>query len=488
MSRLLQRFRDRVAADSIGPEELFVLGHIYSLSTTWFDRRDIFGMIGARREIYGRYSEIFRSVYNLSKGWGYDLYTALQQVLATMRRGYAKRLLTILSQIIVSGADLAYSMLSELRAAINSYDAVINRRIDATRILFSLYSTFMSVSVFVLVNVIMLAMLVGGGDEMVVLGATALNISVAALGAVVIAMAPKDAIALKGTLQYRRIVVIPMIGVIVSSISFMLSSMLIGFGTPVSVALFTAPLIASGWIALRIENRLLQIDEIFASFLRSLGAILSSTTLLEALRDMTTTVLGILTPYVVRLIRMIRMEVGVENAWREILSELGSRITSFAGTVFLEAYRSQGDIKGSGNALGDIIDAVMRGRKREIQMARSYEATAIMLTALVSAIMGFVISLVGILTYYISSLGGTIFSIAAVSPYLMDLLSYITIVIISIVNGLVVRSTYPGSLYSATYHIGIFIVVGYTSYQASIIASDMIIRSFLTELPKIPGF
>jgi archaellum biogenesis protein FlaJ (TadC family) len=279
-----------------------------------------------------------------------------------------------------------------------------------------------------------------------------------------------------------------MIGVIVSSISFMLSSMLIGFGTPVSVALFTAPLIASGWIALRIENRLLQIDEIFASFLRSLGAILSSTTLLEALRDMTTTVLGILTPYVVRLIRMIRMEVGVENAWREILSELGSRITSFAGTVFLEAYRSQGDIKGSGNALGDIIDAVMRGRKREIQMARSYEATAIMLTALVSAIMGFVISLVGILTYYISSLGGTIFSIAAVSPYLMDLLSYITIVIISIVNGLVVRSTYPGSLYSATYHIGIFIVVGYTSYQASIIASDMIIRSFLTELPKIPGF
>ncbi len=100
-------------------------------------------------------------------------------------------------------------------------------------------------------------------------------------------------------------------------------------------------------------------------------------------------------------------------------------------------------------------------------MARAFESTLLMLHLLVSAILGLINSLVILFSQILSLTEQKIIAVSPISSETIFIISIATIVMIAIVNGLVTRASYPGSMKGAVYYIGVMLALGFIVYMVT---------------------
>ncbi|MEM4970778.1 MAG: hypothetical protein QXE01_05950, partial [Sulfolobales archaeon] len=221
-------------------------------------------------------------------------------------------------------------------------------------------------------------------------------------------------------------------------------------------------------------------DDAFPVFMRSLGHLLHVVPdMKQSIKAIMRGSLGILEKSVATLKRRLYMGVSLERAWMKMLEEIGSRICLFSGEVMLHTFLSQGDVRGMGKMLGDVMSSINDIRKKRSQMARAFESTLLMLHLLTSSILGLIGVLVSIFSQIASLPGMTVISIAPISGEIVFRVSVIVIAALSMVNGVVSRAIYPGSLVGSIYHIGVLLILGWIAYTITSNALSGLLIGFL---------
>ncbi|HWQ17492.1 MAG TPA: hypothetical protein VNL13_06655 [Sulfolobales archaeon] len=477
----------RIFRSGIDVEDLFLLAHLYALISSGIERREAIDLISKEEKIYKRTSKILRLVSMLTRKWGYDIVFTLVMASKRVRRAFIKDFLERLSQIVSSGADLIIFLRNEIESSLITYVNQFDKIFEATRVLFSLFSTFMSASVFMLANIVIMAMLLGGGDYLAILSTIGLLLSLTALGMVVITMMPREPIAVSGSKTDRIISRYALLSILLGLSLFTIAYTVYPYMMILPIIMLSLPMIFLGRLILRIESKLMRYDDMFPVFIRSLGHILSVIPDMgQGIKVIMRGSLGILEPNIVLLKRRLSMRVQLERAWNLMLDEIGSRICLFSGKVMLQTFLHQGDVKGIGKMLGDITSSINDMRKKRIQMAKAFESTLLMLHLLVSAILGLISSLVSLFSQILSLTGQKIISLSPISSETIFIINVVTIITVAIVNGLVARASYPGSIKGAVYHVGIMLALGWIVYTATNNALTAIIENLFGEL-RIPA-
>ncbi len=477
----------RIFRSGIDVEDLFLLAHLYALISSGIERKEAIDLISREEKIYKRTSKILRLVSMLTKKWGYDMVFTLVMASKRVRRAFIKDLLERLSQIVSSGADLIIFLRNEIESSLITYVNQFDKVFEATRVLFSLFSTFMSASVFMLANIVIIAMLLGGGDYLAILSTIGLLLSLAALGMVVITMMPREPIAASGSKTDRIISRYALLSILLGLSLFTIAYMVYPYMMILPIVMLSLPMIFLGRLILRIESKLMRYDDMFPVFIRSLGHILSVIPDMgQGIKVIMRSSLGILEPNIVLLKRRLSLRVQLERAWNMMLDEIGSRICLFSGKVMLQTFLNQGDVKGIGKMLGDITSSINDLRKKRIQMAKAFESTLLMLHLLVSAILGLISSLVSLFSQILGLTEQKIITISPISSETIFIINMVTIITVAIVNGLVARASYPGSIKGAVYHVGVMLALGWIVYAATNNALTVIIENLFGEL-RIPA-
>ncbi|GAY26472.1 flagellar assembly protein FlaJ [Desulfurococcaceae archaeon AG1] len=476
----------RVFRAGMDTEDLFLLVHLYALISSGIERKEAIDLISREEKIYRKTSKILRFVSILTKKWGYDTIFTLVTASKRVRKAFIKDFLERLSQIVGSGADLVLFLRNEIESSLITYVNQFDKIFEAARVLFSLFSTFMSASVFMLSNMVIIAMLLGGGDYLAIVSTIGLLLSLVALGIVVITMMPRDPIAVNGSKNDKTINRYALLSILLGLSLFTIAYTIYPYMMILPILMLSLPMIFMGRLILRIEAKLMRYDEMFPVFTRSLGHILSVIPDMgQGIKVIMRGSLGILEPNIVLLKRRLSLRIQLERAWNMMLDEIGSRICLFSGKVMLQTFLYQGDVKGIGKMLGDIMSSINDLRKKRIQIAKAFESTLLMLHLLVSAILGLISSLVSLFSYILGLTEQRIISITPISNETVFIINMITIITVAIINGLVARASYPGSIKGAVYHIGIMLALGWIVYTVSNNTLIAIIENMLGEL-KIP--
>jgi archaellum biogenesis protein FlaJ (TadC family) len=265
---------------------------------------------------------------------------------------------------------------------------------------------------------------------------------------------------------------------------------LLGIDPALSLLISGIPIAIAGRLALRMETKLLKYDDIFPTFLRSLGHILSTSPSLEiALETILRIPLGILRNPVERMYRRLKMGVPTFKSWHLFLEDISTYMSRATGIIFYHTFSRFGDIKEVSDYLGMLSLNIMDLRRLRIQLAKGFEATILIIHILISIVVGLISSLVIMFGEFLAISGYVAIPIAPLSKDIMDLLNYITLLTASIVNGLIARSTFPGSIYPATWYIGLFMIIGFGAFYGSEQAITRFIGVFVedaSELIELP--
>lgn len=358
----------RIFRAGIDAEDLFLLVHLYALTSSGVGRKEAIDLVSKEEKIYKKTSKILRFVGLLTRKWGYDMVSILVIASKKVKGAFMKDFLERLSQVFGSGADLESFLKNEIESSLVMYVNQLDKTFEAMRVLFSLFSTFMSSSIFILINIVIMAMLLGGGDYMAIISTIGLLFSLAALALVVIVMMPREPIAVSGSKidktmgRYALLSILLGLSLCIIAYTVYPSMMLL------PMLMLSLPMIFVGRLILRIESRLLRYDDMFPAFIRSLGHILSVVPdMRQVIRVIMRGSLGILEPHVVTLKRRLSMGVQLERAWGMMLDDIGTRISLFSGKTMLQTFLYQGDVKGIGKMLGDMTSTINDLRKKRIR-------------------------------------------------------------------------------------------------------------------------
>gem|GEM_PF-1405437 len=469
----------RLFSSRIDLEDLLFIVHLYALISSGAERREAIRIISRDDRIYRKTHRILVFIDRVTRGWGHDLVSTLVLVSKRVRRSFTKEFLERLSQVIGSGADIVTFLRNEIDSVLVSYISQIDKIFEAIRVLFSLFSTSMSTSVFLLANIAIMAMLLGSGDQFLLASSAGLVLSIVALASIVVIMIPRDPIVFPRSHVEKRIKLYTALSIALGGFLSMLGFLIYPYQMIAPILLLSIPMIVLGRLIIRIESRLIKYDDAFPTFIRSLGYLLHVVPdMKQSIKAIMRGSLGILERDILTLKRRLYMGVSLEKAWMKMLDEIGSRICLFSGEVMLHTFLAQGDVRGMGKMLGDILGSVNDIRKKRSQMARAYESTLLMLHLLTSSILGLIGALVAIFSQIASLPGVTVINIAPISEGTISQVSAIMIIALSIVNGIVSRTIYPGSLMGSIYHIGILLILGWIAY----IVTSNALSSILTGL------
>ncbi len=482
LSRLSRVFR---RGEKVGLEDVFMVAHLYALSTAGVERAEALKVLSEEDGVYRASRKVIRWASNLLKGWGYGLARVLSLATRFVKGSYLEDFFIRYAQAISSGVDSYTFLKAELNVIRNIYQENYNRKMEAMKLLLALFTTFISSFVFLIANLALMSMLLGGGDQLFMVSSIAMIAALIALTLIVIVFIPREPIADPQTKTMRKIRLTSLIG-IPPGIAVALVLAAAGLDPALAILIGGVPIAVAGRIALRQEIRLLKYDDIFPTFLRSLGHILSTSPNLEiALETILRIPLGILKTPVDRMYKRLKMGVPTYKSWKLFIEDISTYIAKATGAIFYHTFSRFGNIKEVSDYLGMISLNIMDLRRLRIQLAKSYEATVLIIHLLISIVVGLISSLVIMFGEFLSISGYVTIPIAPLSKDIMDVLNYMTLLTASVVNGLTARSTFPGSLYPATWYIGLFIIVGFAAFYGSEAAITRFIGVFTESAEEI---
>ncbi|RZN55851.1 MAG: hypothetical protein DSO09_01865 [Candidatus Methanomethylicota archaeon] len=404
---------------------------------------------------YGTYSKVFAYIKKLAKDFGYGFSKAILHVSKTVKSPF-RDILIRLSEAFSSAKPKGYFEL-EYSTIMEEYSGFYTRMLESLRLLGGMFSTFQSVSVFIVMTVSILTIFIV--DERVVPIAYLIAIFSTVIMFFSFRMVTiRDPIVYKGRSPPRSYKIFRMLFLL--TLALIPSAIIIALfmGIPYGLISIGFILILPGIAAHRLESYVNSIDENYPAFLKALGESLSSTSdIKSALEYVLYMELGTLKELIAKLLARIKIGIDSEVAFNFLASESASYKVYTFNKIFLDAFRGGSSAIDTGKILGNSLIRFLEFRKKRIATSKSFEGVVLILQPITVALLVVMSNLCRFFSSLIISL--PYFTFGKIPLDIINIGNIVLILLITILNSFAIMEARGGFWGSSLLYAGILFIV-----------------------------
>lgn len=463
---------DRKAREIREQFHLF-LTHITVLSMTRIDRVEVFRTL-AQVDEYGALAEEMGRITALVDTWNQSLDDACRRRSKRVSSELLADFLERLAYTVGAGQGIDEFLVDEQESIIQEFVIRYESALSKIDVMKELYLSMMLSTTFVLVFATVLPLLLDIPPTLLI-GGVILMFGVVQAGFLFLihTAAPRDPVWLAPESEHspmRQVRPALLVGVV---LSLLLTGgvLLLGLGytplapellpRPIYLAVPTTPLLVPGLAMRREEQRVIDRDEGFPSFVRALGGVesvkqTSTANVLETLRKKD---FGALTDDVDNLYKRLRTRIDTEAAWRLFAAETGSYLIHKFGDMYVVGRRMGGEPRRLGQVLSANFNEVLRVREQRRQATTTFIGVVYGITAasLFSAFVGLEIAeqMLAITEQIAEQNGAFVRSLFSTGNYDIDVMEFLILMIVllnAVFSSMMIRITDRGHFVSGLTH------------------------------------
>jgi flagellar protein FlaJ len=463
-----------------------VMVHMTVLSTTNIDRVEVFRRLAAEEE-YGALAEEMGQIVTLVDTWNQSIDDALRRKAKGVPSQPLADFYERLAFTLEAGEEMSEFMLDEQEFIIDNYVTIYEEDLSNLEVMEDLYISMILSMTFGLVFAIVLPILTGVNPTITVSGVIALFMLVQfGFYYVIRNVAPYDPVwyfPRPRFIEDKELWISIAIGGLGSILLTLFMGLgFLGIGPGLSGALFfiddvpmglyiaipVSPLIVTGLVMRREEQKIHERDDQYPNFIRSLGTAETAqqaTTgdVLETLKEKD---FGALTPAVKRLYRRLGMRISQIEAWGEFTLEAKSYIMQ----KFSEMYLIGRQMGGTPQVLGELISENMNtiNQLRERRRQETITLIGLLYGISAAAVFAFFIGLevANILGDFSSQLQldqaefGQLIYTSAYNVPVIEYLLYLVVLFNAALSSLMIRTIDGGNKATAYVHFVLLTWIG----------------------------
>ena len=361
---------------------LFSLTYMASLSTANISRDKIFGMIAESEYTTSKY---FRQIRDLTQKWHYDYATSCELIAEKVKHTRLKSLLNRFANAIAAGEPDREFLEREWVTFKTVRKDEYLRNLESLRKWTDAYVSILVSTSLISIVILLSVIIYSRGDPLSTILISILScLAFSLFGYFMLYKAtPKDAkvhdLPIKSkeqrTISRLQIFLLPLAAMtllILSIIPAIVNPEAKIFGMDakgLGLIIAGVILLPLGIIARRDDVKVSKRDEVFTSFIRSLGAIISGAgvTVAEALSRIDSKNLGELKDLVIQLHKRLSLGLDPKASWEKFIGESGSYLINKLARIFIDATEMGGDANVVGGIVGSSnLEMVLLRLKRNL--------------------------------------------------------------------------------------------------------------------------
>lgn len=443
---------------------IFMLAHAYSVSTSGTSNLNVVSSV-ADVESYSKIAKYMKRVANLARNFGYDLARSLYIVSSEVSKlKYLRDFMERYAASIRVGESAERFIEVELRNYMNVYEYSYQRVMDSVSVLLNAYTAVLTSAIFVVANLLVLSLMFGGDLNIVLISLVGVFAATAMILVPIWVVTPKDIVVVEGGLR-KEVLRIPNLALLSSCVVcfivvLLLLTSYISFSLYEALALLGFLFFVPGYMYVRIEKFVKDVDKDLAVFVRMYGNNLSIVpSPLKALDPLLSVLFGKVAKALRRLHILLSNHMSFSVSLKEFVlctrSELARRISR----VLEDTLKFGGDPSKTGFSLSEVSLMIGRLRLRRYQVHKTFETStyAIYLTNVL--LITFITSLMKIFASVLSQIQ-TIMPFYPLSETLINSINLFVIIAITLMNTVALTITNGGLKHTATYYLAILLMLG----------------------------
>lgn len=457
-----------------------VIFHMYGLSLGETSPDDLVRTI-AENEEYGFYSKVFRTIRNLSKDFGFGVTRATSQMAKILKpplKDILVRCTNVFSSVEPKGyLEIESSMLME------EYAGYYTRSIETLKTLGGIFTTFQSVTVFLIMTLVIMAVFMIDPSA-IVFGYIISALSVIMMYVLFRTTSPKENIVYVGKYPPKSYLLLkwgflslgPSAGVLAFFLYF-------SAGPSFAFIVMGVGVMIPGIFGYMFERHINQIDNNYPTFLKALGENLASTADLKAAFSYILYMeLGPLHKLVREALARLNLGVGHKQTFETLSSEAASYQVHISNRIFLDSLTRGANPLEIGNALGNRVVKFLEFRKAREVVAKGFQ-TIVMVMQPMSVVLLVVLQvLAGFMSTYLIDL--PYFGFNAIPMAVIEAGNLALIFIMAVVNALTLKEVSAGYWGTFFLNLGILLIISGVTWTAAQILINMVMGSMPSlELP-----
>ncbi|WP_148706448.1 type II secretion system F family protein [Aeropyrum camini] len=482
-------------------ELLYILLHMRLVASGKPPVGRIFRAIADFPQVYGGYSRLFRSIYDLGKEWGYSFPKAVSIMADSVEGEILRNILQRLSGVLAVGEDVEEFFEREYRTLLAEYENVYTRTMNSARVLLGIYVTMLGSLVFLVSTFMVLAFFFGGDTRILYLSYAAVTVGAVLLGLLVFMSLKQEPFEYRGDpeiLKYRLLKaaggLAMALGAAVGAGIVYLRGGLDFTGLVMAYAAAGLLLLPIGILARMEESKVRNVDEFFPVFIRSYGSHLSTVgNMVKALEPLLISNLGILMGPIKRLYTRLKNSINPSIAWDLFSAETGSEMARRGIIIFTDTVEAGGDPNLAGALISDHHNDMNRLRKLRYQVASTFSSTlfimhgaAIIILLIMSKLLELFSNILQQLTTQLPPEIASIFPFRSMDVSLLPLLNLVFVTTLVIVNSAVVTRVTPGSKTSFYFYLSLYLLLSAGSIFIAVEIIDFVIGSIVVPQDIVP--
>ena len=433
----------------------YYITHLGVLSTSQMSRKELLKRV-ASNEAYGYLAEETDKIYMLMNDWGLSFAQACRFIARRTPSELYADFLDRFAHALDAGENLETFLKTEQKVVMNDFDTMYRAALRSIELVKETFVSMVMALVFLASFAIIMPILTGMDATLLMVGTIFIFVGTEALLVYFARMkVPGDRIwhTLPIETEADRAIKISFpISLLLCMIVSIPVIFILDFPFTISLSIILTPLVLTGQIASRAENRIKRKDNNFASFIRSLGSSSGARGGLinESLRQLTYHDFGPLTKDVTELYTRISTRIDKMKSWNYFAAGTGSNLIERFGNIFAEGTHVGGKPEVIGEIISDNFMHIVSLRKLRYNSSSSLVGILYGLTAGIAFTLFIALSVVGLMNSIFTTadipenmdvglyLGGSGMDVALISSLLMVLLvfhSLISALLIRIVDG-----------------------------------------------------
>jgi archaellum biogenesis protein FlaJ (TadC family) len=459
---MLYMIRKKIPA-KIDEQLVSLLLHMYSLSQGQISPDDLVKRIAETKD-YGYYSEIFSKIRQLAKEYGYGITKATAEM-ANQTKPPFKDILIRCQQAFSSPNPKGYLEL-EATTMIEEYSGYYERAIKSIEMLGGVYSTFSSVSTFIIM-ILDIIIVFTNEPSMVYFGYFIASAVLLVMYFGVRSVVPKDVLVhidkqLQPKMYTRFKLVLPI------SLACIVPAVLVSiiFGVPYGFLLMGLALLPPGFLAYKFETYVTKINENYPTLIKGLGENMAAS---SSLQNALSYVLYLELGHLKNLLRraFARVKIGVDNARTLSLlsSEAASHTVYMSNKMFLDAFSYGADVLEVGKILGNNCVRNLGFRKKRENVAKTLEVTTYLLQPITVALL----TILTFMTTYFSQTLTSVpyFTFGAIPIEVIRIGNVFMILLTTVLNALTLKEARGGFWGTSFMYISILLLLSGAAWIGS---------------------
>jgi len=464
---------------------IFMLVHAYAVSTGGTSNLNIVSSV-ADAVSYPKIAKYMKKVVNLSRNFGYDLARSLYIVSSEVSKlKYLRDFMERYAASIRVGESAERFIEVELRNYMNVYEYSYQRIMDSVNVLLSTYTAVLTSAIFVVANLLVLSIMFGGDLSIVLISLIGVFTATAVILIPIWMVSPRDILVVSGSLR-RDVLKTPNLVSLLSCVACLVIVLLrlIGFinlGLYVTLALLGVVFLVPGYMYVRVEKFVKEVDKDLTVFVRMYGGNLSIVpSPLKALEPLLSVLFGKVANALRRLHTLLSSQISFSVSLKEFVLYTRSELAHRISRILEDTLRFGGDSSKAGLSLSEISLMIGRLRLRRYQIHKTFETStyAIYLTNVL--LITFITSLMRIFASVLSQIQ-TIMPFYPLSEPFINAINLFVIMSITLMNTVALTITNGGLKHTATYYLAILLVLG----GLGGIISDVLVVNLLQPVAEI---